>query len=169
MSDTFDHLELTTADPRKAQKFYGKVFDWKFETMKGMDYTMIRTSKGAGGGIMASQSSQQPTAWMPYVTVANLEQTLKRAQKAGAKVVLAPQEVGGGMGSIAVFVDPTGAALGLFEEAAAPPPAKKAAAKPTKPTKGAKPSKATKPAKAVKAAAKPAKAAAKPAKKTRRK
>jgi hypothetical protein len=114
---------------------------------------MFQTANG-GGGITAKMMPQQPTAWMPYITVASVNTTLATAEKLGAQVVV-PYTPIGDMGAIAVMVDPTGASIGLWETAKkAPAPAKKPAAKAKKPAaKAKKPAKAKPKPKAKKPAA----------------
>ena len=75
------YIELSTDDPARAVAFYARVFGWKIEASEmpgGGTYYMFRNSNG-GGGIAAKMHKEQPTAWMPYVTV----ESVKAAQKAG--------------------------------------------------------------------------------------
>lgn len=132
MANSFDHLELNTGDEKKAKEFYKKIFKWKFEAMKGMPYTMIDTgSKNSGAG-MQLKMKDAPTQWLPYVQVDDVKKTLDKAQKAGAKIVVETMPIP--MGEIAVFIDPTGAALGIWAQAKKPAKktAKKAAKKKSK-------------------------------------
>ena len=131
MGNPFAHIELNTDNVGAAKKFYKSVFDWKLED-EG-NYTMIAVGKGTGGGIMKKQMPEQPTAWLPYVEVADVKKTIDKARKSGANVVL-PYHSIGDMGAIGVFIDPTGAALGVWEMAkkAAPKAAKKTAKKAAK-------------------------------------
>ena len=125
MANAFAHCELSTTDVAQAKKFYKSVFSWKLTDVKGMPYTMIDVGTGVGGGIQKVQMPGQPTAWMPYVQVDDVKKSLAKAKKAGGKVVLDFQSLGE-MGAIGVFLDPSGAALGVWE---AGKPAKKAPAK----------------------------------------
>ena len=184
MPNPFAHVELSTDDVKKAKKFYAAVFAWKLNDIPDMSYTMIDVAGGTGGGMMLKQMPEAPTAWLPYVQVDDVTATMAKVVKAGGKVVLPLQSVGE-MGTIGVFIDPSGAALGLWaakpgSPAAPPPPepkktAKKAPAKaaaPSKkaaaPAKKAPPKKAPPapaPAPAKKASAKKAAPAPAPAKK----
>lgn len=131
MGNPFVHMELSTDDAKGALKFYKKVFDWKITASPSMDYSMVNTgSKLVGGGIQTKQMQQAPTAWMPYVEVASVKKSLAKAAKAGATVIVDFMPIGE-MGAIGVFVDPTGAALGVWEKAPkkVKKPAKKAAKK----------------------------------------
>ena len=127
-----EHIELSTDHPEKAVKFYSKVFGWKIEGAPMPDgvYYMFNNGNG-GGGITAKQMpEQQPTAWMPYVTVKSVKASLATAAKHGA-VTVQPYTSMGDMGAIAVLRDPTGGHIGLYEagKGRAPPPAKKAPAR----------------------------------------
>ena len=145
-----DHIELSTDDPEKAIAFYSKVFGWKIAPMPspggGPPYHMFRTGNG-GGGITAKMKPDQPTAWMPYISVKSVKAAQASAKAAGGTPIPDYEYVSlGDMGAIGGFFDPTGAAIGLWEPGkaqAAPPPAKKAAA-PKKAAKKAAPKKAAK-------------------------
>lgn len=149
MPNPFAHIELTTGDLPAAQAFYKKVFAWKLREMPGMNYTMIEVGTGLGGGMTAKGQPEAPTAWMPYVEVSDVKKTMATAKKAGAKIVLDHMSIGE-MGAIGIFIDPTGATLGVWEPGK---PAPKAAKKVTK--------KATKKKASKKVAKKAAKKAAK--------
>ena len=131
MGNAFVHCELSADDVGAARKFYGKVFDWKIGPAdpKMGDYAMIDVgSKTSGGGLTKKMMPGQPTAWLNYVEVASVKKTMAKAQKAGAKALLAFQEIGE-MGAIGVFTDPQGATLGVWEKGK---PARKPAKKPAK-------------------------------------
>ena len=138
MPNPFAHIELTTSDLAAAKKFYKKLFDWKLTDMpmdQGPVYTMIAPGKGAGGDMQAKPMPEAPVTWLPYVEVDSVKRTLAKAEKAGAKVVLPAMDIGSN-GIIGVFVDPTGASLGVWTKAkvTAKKTAKKAAKKAAKKT-----------------------------------
>ena len=128
MPNPFAHIELTTADLGKAKKFYKKLFDWKLNTLGAEmgNYTLIDTGdKVAGGGMTAPMMPGQPTAWMPYALVDSVKKTIGKAEKNGAKILLAYQPIPGN-GAIGVFLDPTGAPFGIWEKEPKKATAKKA-------------------------------------------
>ena len=134
MGNPFVHAELSVDDVAAAAKFYKGLFDWKLQDLGPSmgNYVMIDIgSKTSGGGIAPKMSPTQPTGWLTYVEVASVKKTMEKAEKAGAKVMVAFQEVGS-MGAIGVFIDPQGAALGVWERTK---PAKKAAKKAAKSSK----------------------------------
>jgi predicted enzyme related to lactoylglutathione lyase len=132
MANAFAHIELTTGDLGAAKKFYKKLFDWKLTDTPmgagGAIYTMIATGKGAGGGMQAQPMPEAPITWLPYVEVDDVKKTLAKAEKGGAKIILPTMDIGNN-GIIGIFVDPTGATLGLWSKAKAAKKSPKKAAK----------------------------------------
>ena len=142
MANPFVHIELSADDVDAAKKFYRSLFDWKLEDSTAMQYTMIGVGKGTGGGMMKKHMPSQPTAWLPYAEVADVNATLEKARAGGAQVVVERTEIGPSMGAFGVIIDPQGAALGLWEAAKKAParraPAKKTAKKAAKKKPAAK-------------------------------
>lgn len=132
MGNPFVHLDLSTSDPVAAKKFYGAVFDWKFQDFPQMNWTGIDVGQGVGGGLGPTQDPQQPTSWTAYVAVDDVKATVAKAAEHGATVVVPYMEVPG-MGWLGVFMDPQGGTIGVWQSAnpqpSEPPPVKKAAAK----------------------------------------
>jgi uncharacterized protein len=116
MAHPFVHIELNTTDPAKAKSFYGALFDWQLEDMQ-MEmgtYTLIKVGSGTGGGIMKHPMPGQPSIWIPYVEVGDVRTQTEKARALGGKVIKDVSEVEG-MGSFSIVLDPTGAAVGLWE------------------------------------------------------
>jgi predicted enzyme related to lactoylglutathione lyase len=144
------------------------LFGWKFESYPAApgedEYLMVMAKdgeNGINGGLMKRKMPGQP--FTNYVTVDSIDQMLSAAQMHGARTALQKQEIGGGMGWIAAFLDPENNLIGLHQigpNAQRPAVAKKApAAQKSAPAR-----------KAVKVAPKKTakKAAKKPAKKAKR-
>jgi len=140
----FVHMELSTTDPEAAKNFYKELFGWKLTDQKMADgsvYTMFDTRSGPpGGGIMKTMMPEQPTAWLGYVGVKSARKAMEKARALGATPIVEYKEIPG-YGAFGIFVDPTGAAIAVWEPApraaeAAPKkkPTKKAAKKPAKKT-----------------------------------
>ncbi len=132
MGNAFAHTELSVDDVVAAKKFYKSLFDWKLTDLgpEMGNYVLIDVgSKTSGGGLTGKMSPTQPTGWLSYVEVASVKTTLAKAERAGAKIVVPYQEIGS-MGAIGVFVDPQGAALGVWEKGKAAPRKKPAPKKP---------------------------------------
>jgi uncharacterized protein len=128
MANPFVHIELNTDDAAGAKKFYKKLFDWEWSEAKTPSgtYHMIKTGpRGAGGGVQRKSMPDAPTAWLPYVQVDDVKRAIAKARKLGAQIVVEYLDIGP-MGSLGIFVDPTGAALGVWAAAAPKKPAKAA-------------------------------------------
>ena len=115
MPNPFAHVELNTTDVTKAKTFYSKLFEWELEEVPKMpSYTMIKPGKGPGGGIMQHPVPGAPSAWLAYVEVADIKAATKKAASLGATVMKDVTEVMGA-GWISILIDPTGAAIGLWQ------------------------------------------------------
>jgi len=118
MAHSFVHCELNTTDQGKAKSFFGSLFDWKLEDMPMDDgtYTMIGVGDdGVGGGIVKHPMGG-PSVWIPYVGVDDVRASTEKARSLGAQVVKDVTDIPG-MGSFSIILDPTGAALGLWQSA----------------------------------------------------
>ena len=119
MSNAFVHVELNTTDLGKAKEFYATLFDWKLEDVpmpNGQHYTLIKVGEGTGGGMMQHPVAGAPSSWLAYVEVADIKAATEKARALGANVMQDVTEVMG-MGWMSALVDPTGAAIALWQAA----------------------------------------------------
>lgn len=121
MGNPVVHFEFWSKEPAKMAEFYTAAFDWKIQHVPELAYWMADTdgpegNKGVNGGIF--QPEGEPAGWPAkvaiYMQVDNLERALERIVAAGGQVLLARKPIAG-MGAIALFADPDGRALGLWE------------------------------------------------------
>jgi predicted enzyme related to lactoylglutathione lyase len=117
MANAFVHVELNTTDVDKAKDFYGKLFAWTLEDIPmgpAGTYTMIKVGQGTGGGMVKHPVPGAPSAWLAYVEVDEIAAATQKARSLGAKIMQDVTEVMG-MGWLSILIDPTGAALGLWQ------------------------------------------------------
>jgi hypothetical protein len=114
MPNPFVHVELATNDPAKAKEFYTGLFGWKLREMPEFDYTLIEVGEGTGGGIMKNPVPGSPSHWLAYVLVDDVAVSTEKARSLGANIVKDITEVPG-MGWFSVMIDPTGAALAMWQ------------------------------------------------------
>ena len=117
MANPFVHIELQTKDLAKAKDFYSMLFDWKLEDMPlsdGGSYTMINVGEGTGGGMFANPDPSVPSHWLAYVGVEDIQAATDKARELGATVVRDVTE-GSDYGWFSVVIDPTGAAIALWQ------------------------------------------------------
>jgi predicted enzyme related to lactoylglutathione lyase len=113
--------ELATTDPEAAKRFYGELFGWKANDMPmgdGSAYTMLELRGQQAGALYPMQQAQRdsgvPPNWMPYVSVANADETARRAKELGGTVLMEPFDVFD-FGRMAALQDPTGATFSIWQ------------------------------------------------------
>ena len=96
--------------------FYTGLFGWEAEDQgeEAGHYTILRKAGKAVAGNMGVMGEGQPSAWTSYVSVEDADKTIAVATKAGATVFVEPMDVMD-IGRMAVFADPTGAVIGLWQ------------------------------------------------------
>jgi uncharacterized protein len=113
----FSWVDLTTSDAAAAKDFYGGLFGWEFEDNEipgdGGVYTMCKVDGDYVAAIPGS-TDQAPPHWNNYVTVASADDAAAKAKELGANVIEEPFDVMDA-GRMALFMDPTGAALCVWE------------------------------------------------------
>lgn len=122
------HVEFHSNAPEKTRSFLKNVFGWKFQDMPGPEpYIMFDAPSAPGGGI--AQAGNIPAGVLNYILTPDIENTLPKISSAGGAVMMPRTEIPG-FGWFAVFQDPTGISLALYEAnpAARPAPARKAKA-----------------------------------------
>ena len=129
MADTskgrFVWYELMTTDPEGAKKFYTNVVGWGAEQYGEPSpdmppYDMWLTANGPVGGVMElppdAKAAGAPPHWTAYVSVPDVDESLKQAEAMGAHAIVGPMDVPG-IGRFALIADPQGATINLFKSA----------------------------------------------------
>lgn len=116
---SFVHIEVASSDPARTKKFFEEVFDWEFESHPEMDYHTYVAPSGPGGGLMSPMENQSP-GLLNYLLSHNIDEDVKKIEQAGGRVVRPKQDIPG-VGAWALFEEPTGIVLALFEATHKPP------------------------------------------------
>jgi uncharacterized protein len=110
-------MDLQTSDLDRARDFYGAVFGWTADDADPDfgNYVNFRKDSVLVAGLMRSDD-QAPVSdvWSVYLATDDAEKTVQLATAAGAQVIVPPMSVGD-MGTMGFVVDPTGAAIGLWQ------------------------------------------------------
>jgi uncharacterized protein len=113
----FSWCELITSDPAAAKSFYAQIFGWEMKDgpIGGIDYTVISAGGEQIGGIMKTpeKSPNMPPSWGTYVTVDDVELTVKKAAALGGKVLMEPHDIPD-VGRFALIQDPQGAIFSVI-------------------------------------------------------
>ena len=118
----FHWNELMTHDVEKAKRFYAETMGWTYDAMpipEGGTYTLAMSGGIPVAGILDVNGPDfdgTPESWMPYIAVDNVDERVKMATKAGAKVVKPAFEIPGG-GRIVILQEPGGASVGWMTPA----------------------------------------------------
>jgi len=112
MPNPIVHWEIAVKDYLKAKEFYTKLFDWKIDDNNPINYGMVNPG-GLGGGICRAEGNI-PNYVTLYVQVDDLQQSLDKAVSLGATAVVPPTPIPG-IGSFAMFTDPSGNCIGIFK------------------------------------------------------
>jgi predicted enzyme related to lactoylglutathione lyase len=118
---TFSWPELATTDQKAAVSFYRSLFGWDVNEQPlgpGETYSMFQLrGKETGAACSMRPDERQagvPPHWNAYITVANVDESVKKAQELGAKVFAPPFDVMDA-GRMAVLQDPTGAVFCVWQ------------------------------------------------------
>lgn len=115
MINTVCFYEIPADDPDVLQKFYGDMFNWKFEKIPGgFRYYKIRMGHETVKGGMTARQDPAHTP-VNYVKVESVQASLDKAVKLGARVIV-PRKPVPSAGWFAVVFDPQGNRLGLWQE-----------------------------------------------------
>ena len=110
--------ELLSPDVPQAAAFFDEVLGWTSNTMPmpSGDYTVFFTPGGNENGIAGGMTPPMPmpSAWMVYFMVDDARATAARAAELGAQVLMEPTPVPG-VGTLAAFLDPQGAAFSIMQ------------------------------------------------------
>ncbi|HEY7485087.1 MAG TPA: VOC family protein [Streptosporangiaceae bacterium] len=113
-------VDLGTPDVGAAGAFYGALFGWEAHTSpdpQAGGYTFFTLPGGEGKELAAAMplmNEGQPPAWSTYVSVSDADAVAKAVQIAGGQVLMEPMEVMG-QGKMAVFIDPQGAVISVWQ------------------------------------------------------
>jgi len=109
------HIEISTTDLPKAQKFYSQLFNWKITVWEGTsDYLMFETGKEPGGGIQKVDRVNPGDGVLIYVLVEDIEKTLSKAKELGGKIVKEKTEIPN-VGWFGLLSDLDGNTIGIFK------------------------------------------------------
>jgi len=121
------HVEFHSNDPVRTKQFYGQVFGYKFEDIPAMNYSMWKAPGGPAGGLMKVLENRPPQV-LNYLLANDIERTLAKVSAAGGAILQPKMEIPG-QGWWALFQEPGGTVMALYQNLQRPQPARKPAAR----------------------------------------
>jgi uncharacterized protein len=117
----FHWNERMTRNVARTKAFYKRTVGWSFVPMKmdGGTYWVAQVKGKPVGGIFSIAGKAfkgVPEGWMAYLAVDDVDKRVKKAVKAGAKLMRPVFDVPG-IGRIAILTEPGGAAIGWMTPA----------------------------------------------------
>lgn len=112
--------DLTVPDATEVSAFYSAVVGWKAVSLDMGGYNDFCMNTLPGGKTVAGvchargMNADLPPQWLIYITVADLNASLRQCRKLGGKVLRKTRSLGES-GRYSVIQDPAGAFVALFE------------------------------------------------------
>ena len=115
MSNPVIRWQILSPDPDKTAGFYTKLFSWNASNANGLGYRELKTTspKSIDGGVWPAPQADRPFIQL-FVEVADVEETIRKAEKPGAKVLIPKSALPDG-DTMAVLQDPTGLSFGVCQ------------------------------------------------------
>jgi predicted enzyme related to lactoylglutathione lyase len=122
-------FDITTSNLPQSKDFYGKLFDWTFTPVEGTDQALEIVARGEAIGTLRTAEGQiSPFNGVVYVQVADIEASCAKAKALGGTIAPGfPFNLPGGIGAIALVLDPSGHPVGMYSRTLLPsgaPPAR---------------------------------------------
>jgi uncharacterized protein len=110
------HIEFTTPSLEKAKTFYADMFGWEFHPFQAKEWYFMTPKNFGPCGCMLEGAPATDGKTMIYVNVADIQKTLAKAIKLGAKEIKGKTEIPGGHGFFAQLKAPDGNIWGIFSK-----------------------------------------------------
>lgn len=116
-------FDLATTDIAKSKTFYTQLFGWEFSPVEGTDQAAEIVAGGTHiGTIRAADGTLSPFNGVVYVQVDDIQASSAKARALGATIPPGfPFNLPGGIGAIALLVDPGGHPIGMYSRTPIPP------------------------------------------------
>ena len=108
----FCWFDLMSTEVGAAKAFYTALFGWEVRD-HNVQYSMIHDHAGRSLGGMMASAPGQPSAWLPYVSVDDIEVAVAAVKAGGGKVFM--QHEAAGVGKFAIFADPQGGVIAAIQ------------------------------------------------------
>jgi predicted enzyme related to lactoylglutathione lyase len=109
-------FDISTSSLPQAKEFYGKLFGWEFNPVKGSDLAAEIVSRGTAiGTLRVAEGKISAFNGVVYVQVTDLQASCGKAKELGGTVPPGfPFNLPDGRGAIALVLDPSGHPVGLY-------------------------------------------------------
>ena len=114
-------VDVACPDPVAGRAFYSALFGWEIPEgpPEAGGYSLAALKGRTVGGVGPQMNPMAPPAWTNYVNVSSADKTAETITKNGGTLLAGPMDVMEA-GRMAVFADPAGAVLALWQAGANP-------------------------------------------------
>ena len=105
------HVEVVGTDGPKLQQFYREVLEWELDTNNPGGYGLLRQGEMTAGIGPAPEGQTGHVTF--YVSTEDPQETLRRVEAAGGRVLMPLTEVAPET-NVALFADPEGHVIGIM-------------------------------------------------------
>ena len=106
---------ITGKNSESLSEFYCSLFDWNSNGNVNGVYELDPASDNELRGYIRPTTDDTSSYITIYVQVDDLQTSLEKAESLGGKTFVPPQVIPGDMGSFAMFLDPSGNTVGLYQ------------------------------------------------------
>lgn len=114
-------FDLTVPNAEEVRDFYSKVVGWQAEPVSMGDYDDYSMAAPESGKVATGVCHTKgvnfdlPSQWLIYITVENIDESIKACVDLGGKVVAGPKDMGK-TARYCVIQDPAGAVCALYQQ-----------------------------------------------------
>lgn len=117
MGNPVTHFEIAGKDAKSLSEFYSSLFGWSSNQDPSGIYGLDPTAENEVCGHILPTTDDMPVSNYVtiYIQVDDLQASLEKVESLGGKTCVPPQVIPGGIGSFAMFLDPSGNSVGLYQ------------------------------------------------------
>src|SRR5512145_204792 len=111
-------IEIPARDPDASAKFYEGVFGWKIQRKPEMEeYPMFMAGEHVGGGFTKSATPMSEVGILLHISVDDIDASLAKVKQSGGSTIQEKKQITPEIGWWAIFRDPAGNSIGLYQSA----------------------------------------------------
>ena len=116
MGNPVVHFEISGRDGEALNEFYSTLFGWNInDNTHGIYSVDPESENGVDGHIFTTTDDTCSSNGVTiYIEVEDLHASLEKAESLGGQTLVPPRAIPSGMGSFAMFLDPSGNCIGLY-------------------------------------------------------
>ena len=117
MGNPVVHFEISGRDGESLSEFYSSLFGWNISyNTHGVYSVDPEAENGVDGHIFSSTDDMcSDNGVTIYIQVDDLQASLEKVESSGGQILVPPRPIPSGMGSFALFLDPSGNCIGLYQ------------------------------------------------------